>query len=87
MDVQRRKSASAVSSGRWKAMTTGTTIAPQVPDQVSLSPVPEDLGRGTNMTIEFRVELVGAIAADEVSEIQLAELAWRGLAAPAGMAV
>ena len=39
------------------------------------------------MTIEFRAELVGAIGTNEVSEIQLAELAWRGLAVPAGMAV
>lgn len=38
------------------------------------------------MTIEFRAELVGAIGTNEVSEIQ-AELAWRGLAVPAGMAV
>jgi hypothetical protein len=39
------------------------------------------------MTSEFRIESTGAIGTNEVSEIHLAELAWRGLAVPAGMAV
>jgi hypothetical protein len=39
------------------------------------------------MTIGFRVELIGMIGTNEVSEIHLAELARRGLAVRAGVAV